>query len=138
MATKSVTNPAAGLTDEDWNAMDDKTYCENMEKLIDAAPAILSFGDMNKLEAWWRDGIRRRRCSLALLTMPARELAEKVQADRGFAVAVADVLDGIEDLENVAKELTNLFQAVQARTILALAGREDMQEIRNEAAAAGA
>jgi hypothetical protein len=138
MATKSVANPVAHLTEEDWAAMDDKTYCENMDKVINAAPPLLSFEDMDKLERWWRDGVRRRRCSLILLTTPAKELVEKVQKDRGFAVAVADVLDGIKDLTNVAQELTELFNAVEARTILALAAREDMQEIMDEATAAGA
>lgn len=129
MAAESVANPVADLTDEDWNAMDDKTYEANLEKLIDTAPALLSFEEMDQIEKWWCEGIRRRRCSLVLLTMPAKELTEKVHSDRDFAIAVADVLDGIKDVVNVSEELTQLFRAVEARTILALSVREDMQEI---------
>lgn len=117
----------------EWGAMDPEEFAEKMVEEIAAQPATLTHSQVDAIEQRAQaDGVIRR-CVLAMLTKPGKHTLESALNDREAAVAYAGLQADIRDyLEHRHDELKELFEAVDARILIALAQREDMEEILKE------
>jgi hypothetical protein len=75
-----------------------------------------------------------RRMALAMLTETGVKTLESVR-DRKFAMAYADMLRTLGDYDKRLGQLKELMSTARARLLVALATREDMDEILVQAEA---
>ncbi|MGH8502012.1 MAG: hypothetical protein ACREVE_05970 [Gammaproteobacteria bacterium] len=118
----------------DWEAMDEEEFAVKMLERVTAEPATLTEEQEERIEkVAQRDAITRR-CVLAMLTKPGKHTLESALNDREAAVAYAGLQADIRDyLKNRHDGLKEFFEAVDIRIGLALAQREDMTEIIEQA-----
>lgn len=132
----AVTNQAADSLPE-WGTpvygeMNLDEFAETLFAKLEGEQPKLSCDDMDKLEQWWRDDMRNRRCALVMLTMPFADFRQKVEGDRDFAKAVADTLSHVQGAIDGCQAAVDFLGCSQAWMMAALACREDMSEILAE------
>lgn len=100
-----------------------------------AAPAAMSRDQMETAERSVTDNAHGvyRRLAFALLTISGNELVDKVGADREFALECARVQVGLRHYAGLLKLLSEHMDMVDARLLIALATRDDMDAILAEA-----
>lgn len=129
------TKPApsfSGMTDEEVGTMPPDDFADALYARLETKEALLTCEDMDEIEALWERHRRTRRAALALLTKPWAQLNQEVIEDRGFAVAVAQIKTFADEV-GLYKGLAELMEAVSVWCMVALAGREDMSEVLEEA-----
>ncbi|WP_126286629.1 hypothetical protein [Burkholderia stagnalis] len=137
----SGTNPKA-WTKKEWkqiksNTMGKNKFADRIFEQIEAAPALISKDDVQSIEnVIARDSFRR--AALLFATSSGAELCRKIENDREFARAVAHVHEELGSVVERYRELASLIHTVDARLMIALCGREDMQEIIQEVRQEGA
>lgn len=129
-ATQSI-SPKALIEEEprqiDADTIDDDTADRIFEQL-DAADAFITDQQLDLIEEIIsHDAVRR--AGLVFATMPGRELCKKIEQDRDFAVCAASTLSGLNDAKIRYQELAELLKQVHTRILLALCGREDMENV---------
>jgi hypothetical protein len=117
------------VADPDWDAMNSDEFADAITKCVQEAPAALTCADMDRIESIWREDMRNRRCALAMLTKPGADLMKGVENDRELAAAIAEVYVRIPALIQFTDTLRELYEKMRGWSIVALAGREDMQEL---------
>ena len=122
------------MTDEEINAMPRDDFADAIFAELETKEPLLTCEDMDEIEAMWKRQTRTRRAALVLLTKPWAWLNQQVIEDRGFAVAVAEVKI-LADEAGLYKGLAKLMETASVWSMAALAGREDMSEIIEEAKA---
>ncbi len=71
--------------------------------------------------------------AMALLTQSGRELIDKVATDRAFAVAMADFTGRTRECLEYLDTVKTMIGHAEARALVALAHRVDMEEVIAEA-----
>ncbi len=122
-----------GLTDEQINSMDNDEFAEKLYLDMEKREACLSMDEMDAIEKFWEVDRVCRRMSLIHLTKPFKEISDMVKSNDEFALAVTDTLD-LLNTESYEQFLSYLQQALTVM-MLALAGREDMNQLRDKARA---
>jgi hypothetical protein len=133
MATKKSTRATRRTrrTEEEIAADEGEKFLRQLRE----APAVFTDAEMYSLEAKiGADGDGpTRRIALAVLTTSGSRLLDEIAADRDYAVAVADVYQHLDGYLGRLRELTELMSAAQVRMMLALANREDMYAVMQQA-----
>lgn len=124
----------SGMTDEEINAMPHDDFADALFAQMEAKEPLLTCEDMDEIEAMWERQRRNRRAALVLLTKPWTWLNQQVTEDRDFAVAVAQAKI-LADEAGLYKALAELMEAASVWSMMALASREDMSEVIEEAKA---
>lgn len=132
MPAESVTT-ANSIVDR--NAMSSEEFADAMIKGVTDAPAQLTCERMDQIEARWRDDTHERRCALVMLTKPGSDYLKMVESDPAFAKAVAAVMQHLPELIEFHECMVKLLQTVNTWSMVALAGREDMQSLLDAAKA---
>ena len=109
-----------------------ETFEEKIVRKLSKRPALVTLEVMDEIEAWWKATLAARRCAFATLTKPWPEMRDAIVNDTEAAEALAAVYTCFdsEKFENLAK----LAGAAQAGMMVALAYREDMDELMAKAA----
>jgi len=115
----------------EWGQMSSEDFAESILVKLETEEAALTCEEMDIIEQFWRDDMRNRRCALVFLTKPFSEIREQIESDRGFAVCAAAAMDCIEP--DRYQTIANLLRDVQRRLMVAVACREDMEEVLEEA-----
>ena len=113
---------------EDWNALPEQEFAEKLVAQADDQGPALTHSDMDIIEECWEKRRAARRCALILLTKPFKEIREGVGKNREFALAVAEVISCNENLD-FYKGIHEFLVKAKVWGSIALAGREDMEEI---------
>lgn len=124
----------SGMTDEEINAMPPDDFADALFAQMATKTPLLSCDDMDEIEALWERQRCNRRAALVLLTKPWAWLNQQVSEDRGFAVAVAQI-KMLADEAELYKGLAKFMEAASAWSMMALASREDMIDVIEEAKA---
>jgi len=132
----STSNPKA-WTDEEMrlieaDKMDEDQFADRLYEQVEASPALINMEQVDTIEKIIRTDMFRR-AALLFATSSGAEICDKILNDRDFALAAADVFQGLDGAETRYRQLADLLAAIHARLLVALAGREDMQEILDEA-----
>ena len=125
MADLNVT-PDNDMTEEQCEAMLDALY---------ANPALLTTKQVDTIEGVFREkrfGMNRR-AALAIAVQDG-PFFRSLKDDRQKAVLMAAVLETTTGQVNMLRELVELFETVNARLMLAIAAREDCNEVMKEGA----
>ena len=75
---------------------------------------------------------RARRAALAYLGLSGKELTDKIESDRDFAVLTAGARAAIEAYEKYLRDVADLMRTASTRLMTALCYRKDMKEVRAE------
>lgn len=105
---------------------------EDAEQILADAmklPAELSCEEMDELERWWELERPNRRCALIYLTRPFKWVRKKTESSREFAVTLASIGELLNEQLANYKRLVEMLERAQARMILALACRRDMEAV---------
>jgi hypothetical protein len=117
----------------DWDALDDDEFAELIIRKVENEPPVISDDDVEAIEKQAQlDGVTRR-AAMLVLTKPGKWLIDTIDTDRGFALAHAQVHASIDDYLKRQAPLLHLMERAKARISVALAWREDMDEILREA-----
>jgi hypothetical protein len=123
------------MSGDEINALDADTFSDVIFERVRTSPATLSEAEMRELE----EAVRAdhfgyaRRGALGVLTQTGAEIINAVAEDRPTAVAFADLLNRITAYRNALTDLLDLLRQAEARLLVALANRDDMQEVMAEA-----
>lgn len=113
----------------EWDKLDEETLAELMLQRITEDPAVFTDEQIDAIEKRAQaDGITRR-AMLAFLSKPGKWALETIAQDREAAVAFADLQAQILDYLDRDKSMREFFAAANVRILIALAQREDMDEI---------
>lgn len=108
-------------------------FGEEMTAKVKAAPAWFTHEQMMKAEREFQANGVTRRLALSLLTKSGQELIDAVSTDRGLAVAMAEwSAQNTQYLAGLEAERKAVGHA-QARVMVALAHRLDLDEVLSEA-----
>ena len=132
MATERVATASSTV---DGDAMSSDEFADAMIKEVISAPAQLTCEQMDQIEARWRHDMSARRCALIMLTKPGTDYLEMVESKRDFAEAVAEIMQFLPELIKFHEAMIELLQRVNTWSMVAIAGREDMQELLDTARA---
>lgn len=113
------------------DAMDDEVFAKRTFEILEAAPAILSREQVEDLEKQIRGDVARRSAFL-MASLTGHDLLNKIENDRDFAVTACGIAGEMESLQAKYRQLADLFERIDARITIALASREDMQQVREE------
>lgn len=118
----------------DWDALNPDEFAMQILERMRAEPATFTPDQVQIIEKRAQaDGITRR-AMLALLAMPGKQVLETALEDRDAALGLAELQAHIRDyLDNRHDSLRELLQAADVRIMLALAQREDADQIIAEA-----
>lgn len=110
----------------------DEAFVQNLLDRLKQEPAQFDLDTYKELEAKF-DGIRlARRMSLLVLTKPFIDLHDQVVADRGFAIAVADLYEGTKSTLDTIRGSLEIMECAEKWMMMALACREDMPSVLEE------
>ena len=123
--------PQAELQTPDLNSMDEDQFGELMLARLRAAPALLDESQMYAIENKIQGDVTRR-AAFAIASVAGADLLEKISTDREFAVAVGDVFNSLGEVKARYQQLLELFETIHVRLTVAVAVREDMEEILAE------
>lgn len=123
--------PQAEPQNPDLDSMDEDQFGELMLARLRAAPALLDESQVYAIESKIQGDVTRR-AAFAIASVTGADLIEKISADREFAVAVGDVFNSLDEVKARYQGLLDLFETLQARLAIAVAVREDMEEILAE------
>lgn len=98
---------------------------------MEAAPAFLSHEQVYELEDEIR-GDQIRRAALALSSLTGADMLKKIESDRDFAVLASGISDEMPALQEKYRGLADILKGLQGRVLIALASREDMQQVIEE------
>lgn len=115
----------------DFNSMDEDLFGDLMLARLRAAPALLDKSQMYAIENKIQGDVNRR-AAFAIASVAGADLLEKISADREFAVAVGSVFMSLDEVKARYQGLLELFEALHARLAIAVAVREDMEEVLAE------
>lgn len=123
--------PQAEPQTPDFDSMDEDQFGELMLERIRAAPALLDESQVYAIESKIQGDVTRR-AAFAIASVAGADLLEKISTDRDFAVAVGGVFNSLGEVKARYQQLLELFEAIHARLAIAVAVREDMEEILAE------
>lgn len=115
----------------DLNSMDEDLFGDLMLARLRAAPALLDEAQVYAIENKIQ-GDEYRRAAFAIASLAGADLLEKISTDREFAVAVGAVFNSLGKVKARYQQLLDVFEAINARLMIAVAVREDMKEILAE------
>lgn len=121
----------AQLNEPDFDKMDPDQFGEIMLARLRAAPALLDESQVYAIESKIKGDVTRR-AAFAIASVPGADLLEKISTDREFAVAVGDVFNSLGEVKARYQQLLELFESIHARLMIAVAVRDDMEEILAE------
>ena len=138
MARTKVTAVERNSQQPDWtpaelrqleaNSMDPDVFAKRIFEQIENAPALLSHEQMDQIEsAIQRDSFRR--AALAFATSTGAHLCQRIEKDRTFAVASAEVYTELAHVIARCHGLIELLEGIRVRLMVALCGREDMDSL---------
>ena len=119
-----------------WDALDPDEFAEKITALAEHKGPALTVEDMDAVERVWETQMPMRRCALVMMTKPFAWLCEQVETDRHFALTVAEVYRALCDGAGFYQEVADLMTQTQAKMMLALCVREDMDALLAEVEAA--
>lgn len=123
--------PQAETQSPNLDDMDEEQFGELMLARLRAAPALLDKSQVYAIESNIQGDVNRR-AAFAIASVAGDDLIEKISADREFAVVVGSVFNSLDKVKARYQELLDLFETLQARLAVAVAVREDMEEILAE------
>lgn len=123
-----------GMASEEINAMPPDDFADALFAKMETKEPLMTCEDIDELEAMWERQRGNRRAALVLLTKPWAWLNQQVTENRKFAVAVAQI-KMLADEVGLYKGLAELMEAASVWSMVALASREDMSEVIEEAKA---
>lgn len=123
--------PQAEPQNPDLDTMDEDQFGDLMLARLRASPALLDKSQVYAIENNIQSD-RWRRAAFAVASATGADLIEKISADREFAVAVGDVFNSLDEVKARYQGLLDLFETLQARIAIAVAVREDMEEVLAE------
>lgn len=115
----------------DYDAMDREDFADAMLDKLLKEDAVFQKHELVRYEKTLDDSAASRRMALAMLTMPYRELEEKVRNDKAFAISVAKAAKTFD--HELYRQTAELVEKAQIHIMVALTSREDMQSIYDEA-----
>lgn len=135
-ANTSVQHIGKGFSPEEMaqieaGTFDDDIFADRLVEQLRAAPPLLEMQQMYAIE----DNIRAdqmRRVVLAVASMPGDELLQKTENDREFAVLQGGIFSEMDSVIERYKGLVSLLETVQARLVISLSMREDMESVIEE------
>lgn len=123
--------PQAETLSPNLDTMDVDQFGELMLARLRAAPALLDESQVYAIESKIQGDVARR-AAFAIASVAGDDLLEKVSTDREFAVAVGSVFNSLGEVRARYQQLLNLFESIHARLAIAVAERDDMEEILAE------
>ncbi len=123
--------PQAEPQTPDFDSMEKDQFGELMLERIRAAPALLDESQVYAIESKIQGDVTRR-AAFAIASVAGADLLEKISTDRDFAVAVGDVFNSLGEVKARYQQLLELFEVIHARLTIAIAVREDMEDILAE------
>lgn len=116
----------------DWDALDEGEFAELITRRLREAPPALTQQQLDDIEKDAQAAGVTRRAVLASLTQPGAKLIDAVVDDHDTARAFADLHARIREYLDQMTLLTDLVQSARMRLMVALAQRDDMQELLDE------
>ena len=114
------------------SSVDDfESFVSDVFNEIETAGAVMTMEEMQQFERLLQENGVARRAHLAVLTKPWAEINESIVNNREGAEAIANVLECL-DVE-FYQDLAKFVQEAKRRMLLSLCGREDMEEILEQA-----
>lgn len=117
----------------DYDSMSSGQFASEMAAKLESAQALFSVEKLGEAESVWNSIAVTRRSAMAMLTKSGPDLVKAITDNREFAVACADLLGGIEASIVKLDSLKEILEHAQWRMMVALAHREDMQAVYEEA-----
>ncbi len=112
----------------------DDQFADRMFRKIEKAPAWFKNSDeVERFNKKISDRTWIRRMATAVLEMSGKQLIERVEKDRDFTAALVPWYDRINDYLKMLDDVKDLVGHAQARFTLAIANREDMDQVFEEA-----
>ena len=118
----------------DASKMDAGTYAMRLFEQLEAAPAFITNEELAVIENRI-DTDALRRAALLLATASGGDLCRNIQENKDFAVAAASIHSGFANAKGRYRQLADLLESIDDRIVLALCGRDDMQEVIADGAA---
>lgn len=119
-----------------WATLDPDEFAEKITALVESKGPALTVEDMDAVERVWKSQMPMRRSALVMMTKPFSWLSQKVETDRHFALTVAEVYSALCEGAGFYQEVADLMTQTQAKMMLALCVREDMDALLAEVEAA--
>lgn len=112
--------------------MDMNIFADRLFEIVEASPPILNREQIEDVEDAFQSGQRTRRAALLFASMTGKEMVNKAINDRDFAVIMSGIADELTNLQAMYRDMADLLGSVRARVLVALASREDMQQVIEE------
>jgi len=125
---RSTRNGAKPTSNEREKALDMKLI-----RAARKAPALIKREDVERFERRAQQRDIGRRLMWVILSMSGKDLIEQVRTDRVYAVNMAVVADGMQRYRESNAQLNSFVDSAEARLMVALAYRKDMDEVIAEA-----
>lgn len=123
-------------TPEEWakiesNTMDPDVFADRLFDQLEASPGLLSKEQVSKIESLIQhDQIRR--ASFAIAALSGKDLCDGIAKDREFAVTVGGIYSELPAMIKKYQQLTDIFNQLETRLMIALYNREDMDAVISE------
>lgn len=117
----------------DYDSMPFDQFVSEMTEKMDSAEALFSVDKLDEAESVWNEIAVTRRVAMITLTKSGPELINMVMEDREAALAYAELLDCLGHHLQKMDSLKEILEHAQWRVMMALAHREDMQSVFEEA-----
>lgn len=110
------------------NCIDEGEFADKLVETTKVSPALWSKNQMYEIEKLiQQDQMRRVTFSFGCLT--GKELLEKIESDREYAVIAAGLSNKLPEIIGKYKSLVESFEIIHSRLIVGLAVREDMLDV---------
>ncbi|MEW8086174.1 MAG: hypothetical protein AB2823_11450 [Candidatus Thiodiazotropha endolucinida] len=119
------------MTAIDWDQMSDEDFAKNLFDKLEAEGPVFTLEELGIFEGRLHKNAATRRLALVVLTKPFSEIQEKIESDRDFAIATADIYNCTDP--GLYQATHDLLENARLRMAGLLACRVDMEEIFKEA-----
>lgn len=117
----------------DWDALSPGEFAELIIQRAKEAPPTITKAQLYDIEKGVQATDATRRAAIAVLTMPGSELMQIVVSGQETALAFAQLAEWIDCFLEKQQRVKDLVKSAQAKLLVALAQREDMHNLLDQA-----
>lgn len=117
----------------DWDALSPDEFAELIIQRAKEAPPTITKAQLYDIEKGVQATDATRRAAIAVLAMPGSELMQIVVSGRETALAFAQLTEWIDCFLEKQQRVKDLVKSAQAKLLVALAQREDMHNLLDQA-----
>lgn len=118
----------------DWASLTPEEAAETLLEKVLNAPATLTKENVDEDEASLNAQSWIRRTGVSLQTISGRELCENVKDDKDTAIVLAEWSNAVGEYIKKVNAIVEILEASRLRVMVALARREDVDQIMEAAA----